>query len=80
MGVGDAQNGYGNNPEAVLPLDALWKELGQQFDRQTQALASQNGNITVNTTIELDGEVVARNVHNHERKMTQTGRMSWDFL
>ena len=80
MGVGDAQNGYGNNPEAVLPLDSLWKELGEQFDRQTKVLAKQNSEITINNIVELDGEVVAKNVHKHERNMTNMGKMSWDFL
>ena len=80
MGVGDAQNGYGNNPEAVLPLDSLWKELGEQFDKQNKTLAQQNGNITIHNVVELDGEVVARNVHKHEKQMTQMGKMNWDFL
>ena len=80
MGVGDAQNGIGNNPEAVLPLDSLWKELGEQFKKQNEALSRNNNGGDIHITLEMDGQQIAKGVYKQQKEMTKRGQMSWDFL
>ena len=79
IGIGDKNHGASDGKEAVIPLDRLFSELNQQFDRQNKAL-SRNNNGTTTIVVELDGEVVAKSVHKHEKEMTKRGQMSWDFL
>ena len=78
MGVGDAQNGVGNNPEAILPLDSLWKELNVQFQKQNQALKNNNQPIQVN--LYLDGKVVTSTVIDNMKDQSKRGVLDTSWL
>lgn len=78
MGVGDAQNGIGNNPEAILPLDSLWKELNVQFQKQNQALKNNNQPIQVN--LYLDGKVVTSTVIDNMKDQSKRGVLDTSWL
>lgn len=75
IGVGDANNGVGNNAEAVLPLDVLWKQLQNNFDKQNQQLAKvmaygdQGGTII----LKLDGTEMAKAQFRSFRELAQLG-------
>ena len=77
MGVGDAQNGFGNNPEAVLPLDALWSELDKQFARQNAMLANSKQPINAELTVNLDGKKIAKNTYKNLQEMQRLGQIQY---
>lgn len=78
IGVGDANNGKGNNAEAVLPLDSLWKELNVQFQKQNQALKNNNQPIQVN--LYLDGKVVTSTVIDNMKDQSKRGVLDTSWL
>ncbi len=80
MGVGDAQNGIGNNPEAVLPLDALWSELGKQFDKQNRALSKGNNQQPIQVQVVLDGKVVAQSTIKEFKDQSRRGVLDTSWL
>ena len=72
LGVGDANNGRGNNPEAVLPLNVLWEQIDKFADKIVSGVMSNNNNnqdLTVNLL--LDGKLVTatvvKNINNQTR-------------
>ena len=72
LGVGDANNGRGNNPEAVLPLNVLWEQIDKFADKIVSGVMSNNNNnqdLTVNLL--LDGKIVTatvvKNINNQTR-------------
>ena len=79
MGVGDAQNGMGNNPEAVLPLDALWSELDKQFTRQNKQLSKGN-NQPIQVQVVLDGKVVAQSTIKEFKDQSRRGVLDTSWL
>lgn len=74
QGVGEA------GAEAIIPISNLWKELGQQFDKQNQVLSNKGNNQPIHITLEMDGKQVAKGVYKQQREMTQMGQMDWDWL
>ncbi len=83
IGVGDAHNGVGNNAEAVLPLDVLWKQMQTNFDRQNQQLLraiqtnrGQGGTII----LEMDKREVARGVFEGAEELSRTGSLKVHWL
>lgn len=83
IGVGDAHNGVGNNAEAVLPLDVLWKQMQTNFDRQNQQLLraiqtnrGQGGTII----LEMDKREVARGVFEGAEELARTESLKTDWL
>lgn len=80
IGVGDAQNGYGNNAELVTPVDKFYSELNKNFEKQTQALAKMNGNGTTTVIVELDGKEVARSTVKNMKQMSQLGQLDTSWL
>lgn len=79
IGVGDAQNGIGNNPEAVLPLDSLWKQLDKQFDKQNKQLSKGN-NQPIQVQVVLDGKVIAQSTVNQFKDMNRRGVLDTSWL
>lgn len=79
IGVGDKYHGIGNNPEMVMPLDSFWKELSNQFDKQTKVLSNNNGNESTTVVLNMDGREVGRGVVNNLKEMSRLGQvdMSW---
>ncbi|MDB8553882.1 hypothetical protein [Turicibacter sanguinis] len=83
IGVGDAHNGVGNNAEAVLPLDVLWKQMQTNFDRQNQQLLraiqtnrGQGGTII----LEVDKREIARGVFEGAEELARTGSLNVKWL
>lgn len=82
IGVGDANKGIGNNPEAVLPLNVLWKELNKNFDLQNKQLISalSNSNQPINLTLNLDGQKLAKAQFESYKELTQLGVVDFSKL
>lgn len=83
IGVGDAHNGVGNNAEAVLPLDVLWKQMQMNFDRQNQQLlrAIQSNSGQGSTIIlEMNGREVARGTFESAEELARTGSLNTKWL
>lgn len=79
IGVGDAQNGIGNNPEAVLPLDSLWKQLDKQFDKQNKQLSKGN-NQPITVQVVLDGKVIAQSTIKEFKDQSRRGVLDTSWL
>ena len=63
----------------VMPLDSFWKELSNQFDKQTKVLSNNNGNESTTVVLNMDGREVGRGVVNNLKEMSRLGQvdMSW---
>ena len=53
IGVGDANNGFGNNPEAVVPLDQMYKNITGIVRNEMASVMSQQRPSQGNTTVVL---------------------------
>lgn len=80
IGVGDANNGIGNNPEAVLPLDSLWKQLDKQFDKQNRALSNKGNNQPITVQVVLDGKVIAQSTIKEFKDQSRRGVLDVSWL
>ena len=80
IGVGDANNGRGNNPEAVLTLDSLWKQLDKQFDKQNRALSKGNNQQPITVQVVLDGKVVAQSTIREFKDQSRRGVLDTSWL
>ncbi|WP_050607267.1 phage tail tape measure protein [Clostridium niameyense] len=66
IGVGDLNHGFGNNAEAVLPLNVLWDKLDKNFNNLVQNLNNNssnkgiNQNVTINSPKALNPSEIAR--------------------
>lgn len=83
IGVGDAHNGVGNNAEAVLPLDVLWKQMQTNFDRQNQqllrAIQSNRGQCGP-IVLEMNGREVAKGIFESAEELARTGSLKTDWI
>lgn len=83
IGVGDAHNGVGNNAEAVLPLDVLWKQMQMNFDRQNQqllrAIQSNRGQCGP-IVLEMNGREVAKGIFESAEELARTGSLKTDWI
>lgn len=59
VGVGDLYQGRGSNAEAVLPLNVLWQQLNNNFDKLQENLSN---NIVV--PIYMDSTIIAQHTFN----------------
>lgn len=82
IGVGDANKGVGNNPEAVLPLNVLWKELNNNFDKQNRAIAKMvtNSNQPINLVLNIDGDTLAKKQFKSFKELAQLGIVDFSEL
>jgi phage-related protein len=75
QGVGEA------GAEAILPLDKLWQELGNQFSRQTSQLANMNkDNRPINLVLQVDGKELAKTTVNGMDELARVGQLNLSFL
>ena len=79
VGVGDAQNGIGNNPELVTPIDKFYNELDKQFTKQNKALSKCN-NQPILITLTLDGKTVTETVVNNFKDQSRRGVLDTSWL
>ena len=82
IGVGDANNGVGNNAEAVLPLDVLWDKLNNNFANQNKQLISALGNNDKNITLQLniDGQTLAKKQFKSFKELSKLGIVDFSEL
>ena len=82
IGVGDANNGYGNNAEAVLPLDVLWDKLNNNFANQNRQLISAlaNNNQPINLALYLDGDTLAKRQFKSFKELARLGILDFSEL
>lgn len=82
IGVGDANNGYGNNAEAVLPLDVLWDKLNNNFANQNKQLISALANNDKNITLQLniDGQTLAKKQFKSFQQLSKLGIVDFSEL
>ena len=82
IGVGDANNGVGNNAEAVLPLDVLWDKLNNNFANQNKQLISALGNNDKNITLQLniDGQTLAKKQFKSFQQLSKLGIVDFSEL
>lgn len=70
IGVGDARAGRGSNAEAVLPLNVLWEQLNNNFNKLASNLS---GNVIV--PIYMDSNQIAQYTYNKfDNKMAMANR------
>lgn len=82
IGVGDANKGVGNNAEAVLPLNVLWKELNDNFDKQNRAIAKviTSSNQPINLVLNIDGDTLAKKQFKSFKELAQLGIVDFSEL
>ena len=83
IGVGDANKGVGNNAEAVLPLNVLWKEMQMNFDRQNQELLraiKSNRGSGGTIVLEMNGREVARGTFESAEELARMGALPLKWL
>ncbi|WP_235070572.1 hypothetical protein [Turicibacter sp. TJ11] len=82
IGVGDANNGVGNNAEAVLPLDVLWDKLNNNFANQNKQLISAlgNNNQPISLALYLDGDTLAKKQFKNFKELSRLGVLDFAEL
>ena len=82
IGVGDANKGVGNNAEAVLPLNVLWKELNDNFDKQNRAIAKMitSSNQPIILSLNIDGDTLAKKQFKSFKELAQLGIVDFSEL
>lgn len=82
IGVGDANNGYGNNAEAVLPLDVLWDKLNNNFANQNKQLISAlaNNNQPISLSLNIDGQTLAKKQFKSFKELSRLGLIDMSEL
>ena len=82
IGVGDANNGVGNNAEAVLPLDVLWDKLNNNFANQNKQLISAlaNNNQPINLSLSIDGQTLAKKQFKSFQQLSKLGIVDFSEL
>lgn len=82
IGVGDANNGVGNNAEAVLPLDVLWDKLNNNFANQNKQLISAlaNNNQPISLALYLDGKQLAKQQFKSFKELSRLGVLDFSEI
>lgn len=82
IGVGDANNGVGNNAEAVLPLDVLWDKLNSNFANQNKQLISAlaNNNQPISLSLNIDGQTLAKKQFKSFKELSRLGLIDMSEL
>ena len=74
-GVGEA------GAEAIIPIDRLFTEMQNQFNRQTSQLARMNNNNQQTTVVlQVDGKELARTTFQNASKLSQVNQLDLSWL
>ena len=78
IGVGDKYHGIGNNAEAVVPLDSMYKNIRNIVKEENKANTGDTRPVTI--TLNVDGKELARSTVSSMKDLSRIGALDMSWL